>query len=223
MMAGVDELLDASNDGIDMDVPAQVIAGETKYTGAIFHVDDLLVRLTRKDGGHVDVRRQVLRHPECVVMLVHDVATDRYLMEREYRAGSDMFAHGIPAGLMDDGEDVMTAAWRELREETGIVPDLDADGAPRAKVDRVGAFYSSEGMADELANVMVIHLESWHEESRHFDPDEHVESAWVSWEQMLGVGIQASNSVIAIQHEQLRRLGERLRAQDGSQTDASID
>lgn len=208
-MAGVDELLDESNDGIDMDVPAQVIAGETKYTGAIFHVDDLVVRLTRKDGGHVDVRRQVLRHPACVVMLVHDVATDRYLMEREYRAGSDMFAHGIPAGLMDEGEDVMTAAWRELREETGIVPDLDPAGEPRARVDHVGAFYSSEGMADELANVMVIHLDAWHEESRHFDPDEHVESAWVSWEQLLGVGVQASNSVIAIQHEQLRRLQER--------------
>lgn len=206
----VDGLLDRSGDGIDMDVPARVIEGETKYTGAIFHVDDLLVRLTRKDGGYVDVRRQVLRHPACVVMLVHDVATDRYVMEREYRAGSDMFAHGIPAGLMDEGESVMDAAWRELREETGIVPDLDEDGKPRARVDRVGAFYSSEGMADELANVMVIHLDAWHTENRHFDPDEHVESAWVSWDQLLGAGVCASNSIIAIQHETIRRLRESI-------------
>jgi len=32
-------------------------------------------------------------------MLVHDMSTDRYLIEREYRAGSDMFAYGLPAGL----------------------------------------------------------------------------------------------------------------------------
>ena len=55
-------------------------------------------------------------------MLVHDCAQDLYLVEREYRVGCDAFAYGLPAGLIDDGEDVDAAALRELREETGVEP-----------------------------------------------------------------------------------------------------
>ena len=68
------------------------------------------------------IRRQVMRHAPCVVMLVHDCANDLYLIEREYRIGCDAFAYGLPAGLIDGGEDVEEAALRELREETGVEP-----------------------------------------------------------------------------------------------------
>jgi ADP-ribose pyrophosphatase len=146
----LDHKLNASSDGIDMDVPAKVISSETVYTGRIFHVDDMRIALTDKQGKEHEIGRQVLRHAPCVVMLVHDMSTDRYLIEREYRAGSDMFAYGLPAGLMDEGEDIMDAALRELAEETGVVPDRDTMG-----VDFVGDFYSSEGMTDELAHIMV--------------------------------------------------------------------
>ena len=145
----LDHKLNASSDGIDMDVPAKVISSETVYTGRIFHVDDMRIALTDKQGKEHEIGRQVLRHAPCVVMLVHDMSTDRYLIEREYRAGSDMFAYGLPAGLMDEGEDIMDAALRELAEETGVVPDRNAMG-----VDFVGDFYSSEGMTDELAHIM---------------------------------------------------------------------
>lgn len=108
----LDHKLNASSDGIDMDVPAKVISSETVYTGRIFHVDDMRIALTDKQGKEHEIGRQVLRHAPCVVMLVHDMSTDRYLIEREYRAGSDMFAYGLPAGLMDEGEDIMDAALR---------------------------------------------------------------------------------------------------------------
>lgn len=134
-------------------------------------------------------------------MLVHDMSTDRYLIEREYRAGSDMFAYGLPAGLMDEGEDIMDAALRELAEETGVVPDRDTMG-----VDFVGDFYSSEDMTDELAHIMVLHLGPFRREQRHFDADEHVESAWIPWSDLAATRITSSNSMIAIQHEALRRL-----------------
>ena len=112
-----------------------MISSETVYPGRIFHVDDMLIALTDKQGKEHEIGRQVLRHAPCVVMLVHDMSTDRYLIEREYRAGSDMFAYGLPAGLMDEGEDIMDAALRELAEETGVVPDRDTMG-----VDFVGDF-----------------------------------------------------------------------------------
>lgn len=200
----VDHQLDRSSDGINMEIPAEVVSSTTVYTGRIFHVDDMVLALTDKRGGKHEISRQVLRHAPCVVMLVHDMSTDRYLIEREYRAGSDMFAYGLPAGLMDEGEDMMDAALRELSEETGVVPDRDVMG-----VDYVGAFYSSEGMTDELAHVMVLHLGPFKREARHFDADEHVESAWIPWSDLVSMSITASNSMIAIQHEALRRLMAR--------------
>ena len=110
-------------------------------------------------------------------------------------------AYGLPAGLMDEGEDIMDAALRELAEETGVVPDRDTMG-----VDFVGDFYSSEGMTDELAHIMVLHLGPFRREQRHFDADEHVESAWIPWSDLAATRITSSNSMIAIQHEALRRL-----------------
>ena len=108
----LDHKLNATSDGIDMDVPAKVVSSETVYTGRIFHVDDMRIALTDKGGEEHEISRQVLRHAPCVVMLVHDMSNDRYLIEREYRAGSDMFAYGLPAGLMDEGEDGLDAALR---------------------------------------------------------------------------------------------------------------
>lgn len=78
----LDHKLNASSDGIDMDVPAKVISSETVYTGRIFHVDDMRIALTDKQGKEHEIGRQVLRHAPCVVMLVHDMSTDRYLIER---------------------------------------------------------------------------------------------------------------------------------------------
>lgn len=201
----VDALFDRSTDGIVMDSRdrrAVVLSRQTVYQGAVFDVEDMRIALPAGGGDCVTVRRQVCRHAPCVVMLVHDEARDLYLLEREYRVGSDLFAYGLPAGLMDDGEDVEQAALRELAEETGVVP-VGEDGVI---FDHVGAFYSSEGMSDELANIMVMHLRRWESRPRRFDPDEHVESAWVTWRQLAGVPVTASNSVIAIQHETIQRI-----------------
>ncbi|MDY5039653.1 MAG: NUDIX hydrolase [Bifidobacterium animalis] len=160
----IDAMLDRSSDGVNMDIPARVLDSETKYRGAIFHVDDRRIALTRNNGDQIVIRRQVLVHAPCVVILVHDCVRDTYLVEREYRAGIGRFTYGLPAGLIDHDEDPHTAALRELREETGVVADTDGD--------------------------------------------EHVESAWVGWDDLLALPVTASNSIIAIQHEQIRRLRE---------------
>jgi ADP-ribose pyrophosphatase len=45
----------------------------------------------------------------------------RVVCVRQYRVGPERVVLSVPGGLVDDGEDVATAAARELREETGYV------------------------------------------------------------------------------------------------------
>lgn len=199
---GIDERLSRSGDGVDMGIAPRILSSQERYRGAVFHVDDMRIMLRMDDGGGTVIRRQVVRHAPCVVMLVHDVARDAYVLEREYRVGPQEYVYGLPAGLMDEGEEPLEAALRELREETGIMAasqDMD--------IDMVGAFRPSEGMSDELAHIMVLHLGRWSVGPRRFDADEHVQMAWVGWEELCAMPIVGSNSVIAIQHEALRRIG----------------
>lgn len=43
------------------------------------------------------------------------------VLVRQFRYGTDDFSLEIPGGVMDQGEDAVTAGMRELREETGYV------------------------------------------------------------------------------------------------------
>ncbi len=47
-----------------------------------------------------------------------------FLMERQYRHGSESVTIEFPAGLTEDGESPLEAARRELREETGMEAEL---------------------------------------------------------------------------------------------------
>ena len=88
-MSGVDMSLDESGDGVDMTRPATVLSSEHVYQGEIFGVEDMRIALPMCGGGRTVIRRQVMRHAPCVVMLVHDCSKDRYLLEREYRVGCE--------------------------------------------------------------------------------------------------------------------------------------
>ena len=60
------------------------------------------------------------RKAEAVVLIVHDKAKSKILLNKEYRMAVGGFAYNFPAGLIDPGETPEQAARRELREETGL-------------------------------------------------------------------------------------------------------
>jgi ADP-ribose pyrophosphatase len=220
----VNERLRQSSDGVNMDIAPTVLSSKTVYRGAIFHVDDMSIALKSGNAGvcagqvaHVEsttdldrgdgasdvvIRRQVVRHADSVVMLVHDEDRDRYLVEREYRVGPGGFVYGLPAGLIDGNENTEAAALRELCEETGIEPEE----GHTFTVEPISSCYLSEGMTGERSHVFAVRLGAWRRGERHFDPDEHVQSAWVAWDELVCLGFKGAQAIIALQYEELRRL-----------------
>lgn len=89
------------------------------YDCAIFSVNE--VKREAKDGRCGTFIE--IECPKWVVII--PVFTDeegvrRVIMEQQYRHGSDKVTREFPAGLVEEDEDVLTAARRELMEETGI-------------------------------------------------------------------------------------------------------
>ncbi|HXA46484.1 MAG TPA: NUDIX hydrolase [Burkholderiaceae bacterium] len=90
------------------------VEGGKVYDGAFLKVECDTVQLP--DGKHAV--REYFRHPGAVVILpLFDDGS--VLLERQYRYPLDRVFIEFPAGKIDDKEDPLACAKRELQEETG--------------------------------------------------------------------------------------------------------
>jgi ADP-ribose pyrophosphatase len=97
----------------------EVISSKLSYEGPLFRVyTDEIVENGRK------VSRDVVRHNGSVVILaIDDTKSKRdpmVVMERQYRHAAKEYLLEVPAGKMEEGEDPLAGAKRELLEETGF-------------------------------------------------------------------------------------------------------
>lgn len=92
----------------------------------------------RLPDGAVSTREVVL-HPGAVAILpiFHD---EKILLVRQYRHPVGARLWEIPAGKLEQGEDALTCAKRELLEETGY---------EAAVWEKLLSFYTSPGFCDE--------------------------------------------------------------------------
>lgn len=106
-------------------------------------VYEMISRDKHMDGFKELTERKV----DAVVLIMHDASGERVLLNREYRMATGRFVYNFPAGLIDEGEEPMQSAARELKEETGLdlirVDDL------------IGESYSAVGFSNEK-NVCVV-------------------------------------------------------------------
>src|ERR671938_443293 len=83
------------------------------YRTPVFYVTSEMVR----EPSGVEVRRDIVRHPGSVVIMVVDdsgrKAEPRVLLARQYRYAANERLWELPAGRIDEGEDELAAAKRE--------------------------------------------------------------------------------------------------------------
>ena len=58
--------------------------------------------------------------PDSVVLIMHDEKNEKILLNKEFRLALGDWVYNFPAGLIDEGEEPIESARRELKEETGL-------------------------------------------------------------------------------------------------------
>jgi len=99
-----------------------------------------------KEPSGIVVQRDIVRHGGSVVVLAIDDTSPEpnVLLERQYRYAADKYLWELPAGSIDHGESPLSAAKRELLEETGY----------RARRwSRALHYYPSPGFVDETMTI----------------------------------------------------------------------
>ena len=90
------------------------LSSRVAFKGALLQVIEDTVRLP--DGG--EARREYIRHPgACMMLAFLDERT--IIFERQFRYPMRRHFIELPAGKIENGEDPLATAVRELREECG--------------------------------------------------------------------------------------------------------
>jgi len=95
----------------------QILGREEIARSRLFTIESLELRFS---NGAERTFERLKGSGSGAVMIVAMPDPDHVLLIHEYAAGFDDYALTLPKGLVDPGEDIVTAANRELMEECGM-------------------------------------------------------------------------------------------------------
>ncbi|MDR0852970.1 MAG: NUDIX hydrolase [Clostridiales Family XIII bacterium] len=122
-------------------VEEKTLESEMIYEGAILNLrrDKVVV----KNGG--TSHREIVEHIDGVTIL-GVTPEGKIPMVRQFRKAAERVMFELPAGKLEKGEDPLSAAFREFREETGYTA---------GNIERVCSFYPTVGYSTELLHVYI--------------------------------------------------------------------
>jgi ADP-ribose diphosphatase len=94
-----------------------IIKADIVAESRLFKVESLHLKFS---NGEERVYERMRGGNRGAVMVVPMLDADTLLLIREYAAGTHSYELGFPKGLIDPGEDALTAGNRELMEEAGF-------------------------------------------------------------------------------------------------------
>jgi ADP-ribose pyrophosphatase len=100
-----------------------------------------LDQVTLPDGR--SAKREVVRHAGGVTIVPYTTEGEFVLVE-QYRYAIGQMLLEFPAGRLQEGEDPLMAASRELMEETGFRP---------GKLEPLGSIFTAPGFCDECLHI----------------------------------------------------------------------
>lgn len=152
-----------------MDLTEKLLHREDKYHGILM---DVHVDTVELPNGDTSVR-EVADHTDGVAVLPLD-ERNNVLAVTQYRYVFGRNTLEIPAGKLDEGEEPSAGALRELREETGAVPEVFLP---------LGRLLPSPGCFGEVLHLFLAR--GLKMEEQHLDPDEFLNVERVPFSEMV--------------------------------------
>lgn len=123
-----------------------------------------------------NINLEYLDHYSTVGVLILDEMEKKVLLVKQYRPGvkGDLFE--IPAGLIDEGESVVEAMYREVREETGYIKEnFELLYKPEKSL------FISPGYTTENLSIFILKLisNSISAKEKKLDDSEDLSTHWV--------------------------------------------
>jgi ADP-ribose pyrophosphatase len=110
-----------------------------------------VIDVERQRGGSVQLTWELMERGHAVAVLGHDPKRDEVVLVNEFRpgaliAGDPPFRDNLVAGAIDEGEDPIEAAVREMQEEAGLT-------LHEPRIIHPGAYVSSGGTSEKITLV----------------------------------------------------------------------
>ena len=146
----------------------------TAESDILLRTERFFVQRVSQRTSHGTVHeREVIRHPGSVVIL--PCVDDQHVcLIRNYRVAVDQTLIELPAGTLEDGEEPLETAARELIEETGYRAD---------KLHPLHSFFAAPGILDERMHVFVA--TGLTEGPPQREANEQIENLVVTWAEAL--------------------------------------
>jgi ADP-ribose pyrophosphatase len=109
----------------------------------IVYDGDLIDVTVERWGDH---EREIVEHPGAVAILAVD-ADDRVVLVRQLREPARKKLLELPAGALEEGEEPLASAKRELEEETGLTGGSWEQGP---------SFWTTPGFCRELMHLFFV-------------------------------------------------------------------